>query len=317
MASNNQSGPDLFSPADVGVIGVGAMGAPMARNLARAGYRVHLFDAAPGAAAALAAEIGGAAPVTLKALGAACDAVITMLPNGAIVRQVLLGGSDNVASGLKPGAILIDMSSSSPNGTKKLAADLAAKGVALVDAPVSGGVPRAVDGTLAIMAGGETDAVERALPVLAPMGKVTKTGGPGSGHAMKALNNYLSAANLITACEALIAGQRFGLDPEVMMEVLNASSGRNTGTAHKVPAYVIPRNFSSGFALKLMAKDLRLALEVARGVGAESPLLAETSAIYDRAEAAMGPSADNTDVHRYLESLIDVLSDDDGVNDGA
>lgn len=296
--------PDLSPPADVGVIGVGAMGAPMARNLAKAGYRVHVFDAAPGAAAKLAAEIGGSAPETLKALGATCDAVITMLPNGDIVRQVLLDGADNVVADLKPGAILIDMSSSSPTGTKRLAADLAAKGVALVDAPVSGGVPRAVDGTLAIMAGGEPDAVERAMPLFEAMGKTTKTGGPGSGHAMKALNNYLSAANLITACEALIAGQRFGLDPNVMMEVLNASSGRNTGTAHKVPAYVIPRNFSSGFALKLMAKDLRLALEVARGVGAASPLLAETSAIYDRAEAAMGEGADNTDVHRYLESLM-------------
>src|SRR5690606_23518223 len=143
-------------------------------------------------------------------------------------------------------------------------------------------------------------------------------GGPGSGHAMKALNNYLSAANLITACEALIAGQRFGLDPNVMMDVLNASSGRNTGSAHKVPTCVIPRNFNSGFALNLMAKDLRLALEVAREVGSESPLLAATSAIYDRAEAAMGEGADNTDVHRYLESLTaDVLSDDEGVNDGA
>ena len=295
--------PDLTPPADIGVIGIGAMGAPMARNLAKAGYRIHVFDAAPGAAARFAETASCETPPTLRDLGAACDAVITMLPNGDIVRTVLLGEGDNVVSGLKAGAILIDMSSSSPTGTQALAADLAAKGFALVDAPVSGGVPRAVDGSLAIMVGGEPGAVQRALPVFAPLGKATLTGGPGSGHAMKALNNYLSAANLATASEALIAGVRFGLDPNVMIEILNASSGRNTGTAQKIPAYVIPRNFSSGFALKLMAKDLRLALEVARAAGTESPLLAETSAIYDRAEAAMGPGADNTDVYRYLESL--------------
>ncbi len=279
------------------------MGAPMARRLAGAGYQLSLFDAAPGAAARLAADIGGQAAASLRDLGAESDAIITMLPNGAIVRQVLLDDEDNAAAGLAPDSVVIDMSSSSPTGTQALAADLAARGLALVDAPVSGGVPRAVEGTLAIMAGGEPEAVARAWPVFAPMGTATRTGGPGSGHAMKALNNYLSAANLVTACEALIAGERFGLDPDVMMEILNASSGRNTGTAHKVPAYVIPRNFRSGFALKLMAKDLRLALEVARGVGAESPLLAETSAVYDAALETLGEDADNTDVHRYLESL--------------
>ncbi len=296
---------DLTAPAEIGFIGIGAMGAPMARNLIAAGYRLHVFDAAPGAAAKFAEETGCAAPESLAALGAAADAVITMLPNGDIVRQVLLEAADNVLADPKPGLVAIDMSSSSPTGTRALEADLKARGVPLVDAPVSGGVPRAVDGSLAIMAGGEEAVVERALPVLAPMGKVTKTGGPGSGHAMKALNNYLSAANLATACEALIAGTRFGLDPETMIAVLNASSGRNTGTEQKIPAYVLPRTFSSGFALKLMAKDLRLAREVAQAAGAEAALLDGTSALYDAAEAALGEGADNTDIFRYLEQLAE------------
>jgi 3-hydroxyisobutyrate dehydrogenase len=298
----------LTPPADIGVVGLGAMGAPMARRLAAAGYRLHVADAVPAAVERFRADTACEVPKGLKGLGAASDVVITMLPDGAAVRAVLLGpdgkGGGAVA-GFRPGTVAVDMSSSSPTGTRSLAAELEAKGVALVDAPVSGGVPRAVDGTLAIMVGGAADVVARVLPLFAPMGTATPVGDAGAGHAMKALNNYLSAANLTTAAEALIAGVRFGLDPKVMMDVFNMSSGRNTGTAQKIPAYVLTRSFNSGFALKLMAKDLRLALEVARAAGAETALLDETSAIYDKALAALGPQADNTDVVRYLESLIE------------
>jgi 3-hydroxyisobutyrate dehydrogenase len=307
-ASMSASNRPLAPPADIGVVGLGAMGAPMARRLAGAGYRLHVADAVPDAVDRFRADTPCEAPKDLKNLGAACDAVITMLPDGAAVRQVLIGERGAVA-GFRPGTVAIDMSSSSPTGTRALAAELKDKGVDLVDAPVSGGVPRAVDGTLAIMVGGEADVVQRVLPPFAPMGTATPVGGPGSGHAMKALNNYLSAANLTTAAEALIAGVRFGLDPKVMMDVFNMSSGRNTGTAQKIPAYVLTRSFDSGFALKLMAKDLRLALEVARAAGAETKLLEDTSAIYDAAEAMLGPQADNTDVVRYLESLVE---DSDG-----
>jgi 3-hydroxyisobutyrate dehydrogenase len=301
MSEPNSS---LAPPADIGVVGLGAMGAPMARRLAAAGYRLHVADAVPAAVERFRAETTCETPKELKALGAACDAVITMLPDGAAVRAVLLG-EDGAVAGFRPGTVAIDMSSSSPTGTRALAAELEAKGVALVDAPVSGGVPRAVDGTLAIMVGGEAEVVARVLPLFEPMGTATPVGAAGAGHAMKALNNYLSAANLTTAAEALIAGARFGLDPTVMMDVFNMSSGRNTGTAQKIPAYVLTRSFNSGFALKLMAKDLRLALEVARAAGAETALLDETSAIYDKALAALGPQADNTDVVRYLESLVE------------
>jgi 3-hydroxyisobutyrate dehydrogenase len=200
--------------------------------------------------------------------------------------------------------VAIDMSSSSPIGTRELSADLATIGIALVDAPVSGGVKKAADGMLAIMVGGEAEPVTRVRPVLEAMGKVFATGPSGSGHAMKALNNFLSAANLAIAAEAVIAGQRFGLDPATMISILNASTGRNTGTDSKFPNNVLPRTFNSGFALGLMAKDLRLALEVARSSGAPAGLLEKTAQMWAAAEQQLGGKADNTEVVKYLESLV-------------
>jgi 3-hydroxyisobutyrate dehydrogenase len=197
----------------------------------------------------------------------------------------------------------VDMSSSSPVGTRELHADLAKLGIPLVDAPVSGGVKKAVDGSLAIMAGGEAPAVERCRPLLEPMGKVFVTGPPGTGHAMKSMNNFLSAANLAVAAEAVIAGQRFGLDPATMISIFNASTGRNTGTDSKFPNNVLPRTFNSGFALGLMAKDLRLALEVARSSDAPVELLEACANIWAQAEKQLGGKADNTEVVKYLESL--------------
>lgn len=304
-----------FTPSrEVGFIGLGAMGAPMARNLVTSGYRLHVHDASPEATARFAESAECERPETLKALGAACEVVITMLPDGAAVRDVLVG-KGGVADGLQSGGVLVDMSSSSPTGTRALSEELSERGFPLVDAPVSGGVPRAVDGTLSIMAGGDAELVARLVPLFAPMGKVTPVGGSGAGHAMKALNNYLSAANLVLAGEAVIAGTKFGLDPNVMIDVFNNSSGRNTATAQKFPAYVLPRTFDSGFALKLMAKDLRLALEVAHASGAHVEMLERCSDIYDRALAALGAEADNTDVVRYLESLAEEAGDD-GLGDG-
>ena len=289
---------------DIGFIGLGNMGAPMARCLARAGHRLHVYDVMPEAVARFAADTECERPLTLKALGADCDIVITMLPEGKHVRQVLMG-ADGVAAGLKQGAILVDMTSASPIGTRELGAELAEQGIPLVDAPVSGGVKKAAEGTLAIMAGGEPEVVAKVMPVLEAMGKVFEAGGLGNGHAMKALNNYMSAINLTAAAEALLAGQRFGLDPKVMVDILNASSGRNTATDHKIPNFVLTRTFDSGFALKLMAKDVRLAVDIAHEVGTPARILEDLSDIYNKAEVQMGDKADNTDVVRYLESLIE------------
>jgi 3-hydroxyisobutyrate dehydrogenase len=301
---SNASPQPFLPPERVGFIGLGNMGLPMARRLIGAGYELMVSDSQPAPVDKLISESPSAAerPANPEALGKGCRVVITMLPDGKVVREVLLG-AHGIARHLAKGSVVIDMSSSSPVGTRELAAELAKIGIPLVDAPVSGGVKKAVDGSLAIMAGGETQAVERCRPVLEPMGKVFITGGSGTGHAMKSMNNFLSAANLAVAAEAVIAGQRFGLDPATMIAIFNASTGRNTGTDSKFPNNVLPRTFNSGFALGLMAKDLRLALEVARSTDAPVELLEACSKMWSDAEKTLGGKADNTEVVRYLESL--------------
>jgi 3-hydroxyisobutyrate dehydrogenase len=289
-------------PERVGFIGLGNMGAPMARRLAGAGYRLVVTDAVTATLEKFAAETPCERAADPTAL-ASCRVVITMLPEGRIVRDVLLGAK-GLAPKLARDSVVVDMSSSSPVGTRELFADLAKIGIALIDAPVSGGVRKAIDGTLAIMVGGDDDPADRVRPVLEPMGKPFRTGGSGSGHASKALNNYLSAANLLTAAEAVMAGERFGLDPKVLIDVLNASTGRNSATDHKYPNMVLPRTFNSGFALGLMAKDLRLALEVARAAGTPAALLEDTSRLYSEAEQLLGGRADNTEIVKYLESKL-------------
>jgi 3-hydroxyisobutyrate dehydrogenase len=293
----------MASKERIGFIGLGNMGAPMARRLVDAGYELVVTDAVPEAVERFAAGSKCERAASPQSIGERCRVVITMLPNGQIVREVLLG-ANGLAPRLAPGSVAIDMSSSSPIGTRELSADLATIGIALVDAPVSGGVKKVADGMLAIMVGGEAEPVTRVRPILEAMGKVFATGPSGSGHAMKALNNFLSAANLAIAAEAVIAGQRFGLDPATMILILNASTGRNTGTDSKFPNNVLPRTFNSGFALGLMAKDLRLALEVARSSGAPAGLLEKTAQMWAAAEQQLGGKADNTEVVKYLESLV-------------
>jgi len=200
-----------------------------------------------------------------------CDAVITMLPDGHAVRAVTLD-VEGLLAGFAPGAVLIDMSSSSPVGTRELGERLAARDVRMIDAPVSGGVRKAEDATLAIMVGGEVQTIERCNPVLEAMGKqIFLTGALGSGHAMKALNNYVSAAGLAAAVEAVLAAARFGLDPGKVVDVLNASTGMNNSTLNKFHRFILSRAFDSGFSLDLMVKDLKTALEVAHSSGTPAP----------------------------------------------
>ncbi|MEJ1962403.1 MAG: NAD(P)-dependent oxidoreductase [Gammaproteobacteria bacterium] len=305
-SSGAPAGEAFLPPERIAFIGLGNMGAPMARRLIGAGYKLTVSDALPATVDKFVAEPGNAGSAERspgpEGLARSCRVVITMLPDGKVVREVLLG-THGLARHLAAGSVAIDMSSSSPVGTRELSADLAKLGIPLVDAPVSGGVKKAIDGSLAIMAGGEAPTVERCRRLLEPMGKVFVTGSSGTGHAMKSMNNFLSAANLAVAAEAVIAGQRFGLDPATMINIFNASTGRNTGTDSKFPNNVLPRTFNSGFALGLMAKDLRLALEVARASHAPVELLQACANIWAQAEKQLGGKADNTEVVKYLESL--------------
>lgn len=293
----------ITPPAGIGFIGLGNMGYPMAKRLAAAGYTLCVADLNQDAVQKFCAETGAVAAASLAQLGAASTLVFTMLPEGKAVRKVLLGdGGDSVVQGLRPGAVLVDMSSSSPVGTRELSAELLQRGFPLVDAPVSGGVVKAISGGLALMAGGDDAAIERARPALEVMGKLFKTGVSGSGHAMKAMNNFLSAATLAVTSEAVITGQKFGLDPAVMVDIINASTGRSNSSEHKFPTFILPRKFESGFFLGLMAKDLRFAKELADSMGSSHELLNTVSSMYDKAEAALGFKADNCDIHRWLES---------------
>jgi 3-hydroxyisobutyrate dehydrogenase len=295
----------LKPPARVGFVGLGQMGVPMASNLLKAGFSLTVFDADAGALRAFCAAHPRADAATgVRALGQACTVVITMLPNGAIVREVVIDAADCLAAGLAKGATVVDMSSSSPVGTRELGARLAERGVALIDAPVSGGVKRAIDGSLAIMAGGDAGVIDRCEPLLAAMGQqVFRTGGLGTGHAMKALNNYVSAAGFAAAAEAVLAGARFGLEPATVVSVLNASTGRNNSTENKFPQQVLTRRFAAGFSLGLMVKDLRTALEVARATGMPAPMAEATLEQWARSEELLGAQADHTAMALYIEHL--------------
>lgn len=298
----------------VGFVGVGTMGAPMVGCLVRAGFRPDILDSDDAAAGNVAREFGLRRVDDAAALGRVSDIVILMLPNSAIVRMVCLGrgpSAPGLADTLKPGAIIIDMSSSDPTETRRLGTELAERGITLVDAPVSGGVRKARSGSLAILVGSDSDgASDRVAALLGAMGTVYPTGALGTGHAAKALNNYVSAAGLAAACEAVIVGKAFGLDPDTLVRVLNASTGRNNSTENKVAQFILSGAFrDAGFAMDLMAKDVGLAAGLAQGVGRDMPGLKEAAVLWQAASAALGPGADHTEIFRYLNR--------DGALDGA
>jgi 3-hydroxyisobutyrate dehydrogenase len=226
--------------------------------------------------------------------------LITILPTSAHVSQVLSEARD----ALEPGCVVIDMTSGVPTVTRDLAECLAAAGVAMVDAPVSGGVHRARTGELAIMVGGRDEDVARAEPVLRTMGTSLHRCGPvGAGQATKALNNLVSAAGLLVSVEALLIGQQFGLDPEVLVNVLNSSTGMNNSTKSKIIPFVLSRRFDSGFGLDLMVKDLGIALDIGRGTGTATPLAALCRELWASAANVLGPGLDHTEIARFSERL--------------
>lgn len=289
-------------------VGLGQMGSPMAARLLSAGYRVRLFDITQARVTALAKHANAMATTCIEDAAHGADVLITMLPNGDCVREVLLGADGNARGGalaqLAPGALVIDMSSSAPLGTRALGHRIRLSGHRMVDAPVSGGVKRATDGTLSIMAGGDRKDLEASRPILRVMGEKIFHAGPlGSGHAMKALNNYVSAAGLVAAFEALLIGRSFGLDPAVMTEILNASTGRNNTTENKVREFVLSNSFASGFALGLMVKDLRTASDLAQGLSKRMPLMQQLSPIWEEAQRCLGDKADHTEMYKFLDQV--------------
>jgi len=287
----------------VGFIGLGMMGLPMARSLVARGFRVLGCDTSDAARAALSE---GAAPGAVAfapdpaAVAAATDVVVLMLPNSRIVAQVMEGEGGLLAV-LRPGMLVIDMGSSEPGETRRLVVAAEARGAAFIDAPVSGSVAKARTGTLAIMVGGDDAAFAKAEPVLKGMGEaIIRTGAVGSAHAMKALNNFVYAAGLLAAAEALRMGEALGLDLGILTDVMNASSGRNIATETKARQEIINGRYAGGFQLGLMRKDLDTAGSIAAETGFDARLLTLCRERWAGAVAALGPTVDNTEIHRFI-----------------
>jgi len=288
----------------IGFIGTGRMGARMAPHISGAGYPVHVYDINADAAEALArAHNGIVAEPSGKAVAEASDAVITMLPAGPDVREAVFG-ENGIAAGFPDGGVLIDMSSSEPWLTTKLAEELARRGIRMIDSPVSGGIIGAEKGTLTLMIGGDDEVVEPCLPFLETMaGHIFRTGKVGSGHALKTLNNMLSGLNTMAAAEALLVGKRFGLDPEIMVDVINQSTGVNSATQRTMKQQVFTRQFGGGFSFDLKFKDFVIAMQLARETGTPVPLSGLCFQLFESAREFMGPDDTSTGIVKWMEMM--------------
>jgi 3-hydroxyisobutyrate dehydrogenase-like beta-hydroxyacid dehydrogenase len=286
----------------LGFIGVGRMGGPMARRLLADGYKLTVYDASPAAVKALA-EAGAAAAGSVAELAQAVETVLVSLPTPAIVEEVAAALAD---SGGRV-RTFVDLSTTGPRVAASVAERLAAKGIAAVDCPVSGGINGAVKGTLAVMVACDRSLFQRLQPVVENFGKVFFIGEkPGMGQTMKLINNLLSAAGMAIACEGVVMGTKAGLDPATMIDVINAGSGMNTATRDKFPKSILPRTFDFGFAMGLMYKDVKLCLEEADALGVPMWVANSVRELWAVANTIQGPDADFTAVIKCVEKWADV-----------
>ncbi len=293
---------------DIGFIGLGVMGAPMAGHLASAGHRLRLHDADVAVADALAKQFAGAttACATPAALAEGCDIVVTMLPNGQVVQQVALG-EHGLRHGLKRGALLLDTSSAEPWLTRATAATLAEHGVAMVDAPVSGAQWGAQEANLVFMVGGAAGDVQRVRPLLGLMGRaVFHVGALGAGHAMKCINNLITSMTFSATMEGLVIGKRFGLDPAAMVDVLDESTGGSWISKNHIRQRVLSRSFDDPFKLDLMLKDIGIAMELGREAQLPLPLSCLGQQLWRAAALAAGAGASVSELARWVEQQAQV-----------
>src|ERR1017187_1231335 len=288
--------------SQIGFIGLGIMGKPMSRNLLKAGYTLVVYDVVPGPLAELT-EAGAARGESCSDTAARADVIITMLPDGPEVEAAVLG-EGGVLQGARPGTTVVDMSSISPIVAQKVAAACAAKGVEFLDAPVSGGEPKAIDGTLAIMVGGKAEVFEKIQPILQKLGSsVTLTGPVGAGNVTKLANQIMVACNIAAMGEALVLATRAGLDPEVVFNAVKGGLAGSTVLNAKAPM-VISRNFKPGFRIKLHQKDLRNALLVAESMKVSLPL---TSLVQQMIMALMNEGKGDLD-HSAIVTFIEGMA---------
>jgi 3-hydroxyisobutyrate dehydrogenase len=290
------------SQPSIGFVGLGVMGRPMASHLAAAGHAMTLFDAKPELARSLAAELTGAhAAGTPAELAARSDVVITMVPNGAVV-QSLVAGDDGLLQGFRPGTLMLDTSSSEPWLTEATGRTLKDAGVAFVDAPVSGAEWGAKAAELVFMCGGDAADVERAGPILKRMGKaVFHLGALGAGHAMKCLNNLVTAMNFLALSEGLAIGKRYGLDPAAMVDVLDRSTGMSWVSQTHIRQRILSRSFDDPFKLALMLKDIGIALQLARSDDVAVPFSVLGQELWRAAGRDAGEDASVSELVRWVE----------------
>ncbi|MCF8094305.1 MAG: NAD(P)-dependent oxidoreductase [Desulfobacteraceae bacterium] len=296
-----------MNKSNVGFIGAGVMGAPMAANLASAGYNLTLFDVNYQAAHDAAASFSNMSVAdSPKEAAKISDVVITMLPSGRYVQKAVFGDSGMI-EGFNEGSLLIDTSSSEPWLTIETANALKDKGVQMVDAPVSGAQAGAQAAELVFMIGGEQDAVERAIPILEALGRQTYHLGPvGSGHAMKCINNLITAMTFMSTIEGLTIGKQFGLDPNVMTDVLNVSTGMSWISQTHIKQRIISRKFDDQFKLSLMVKDIGIATAMANEMNIPLPCSSLGHQLWKAADRYAGEGSSISEMARWVEHVTGV-----------
>lgn len=288
----------------VGFIGLGIMGKPMSKNLIKAGYSLVVNDVNKAAVAELVA-LGAEPAESAKSVAEKVDVVITMLPNSPHVKQVVLG-ANGVFEGAKPGLVLIDMSSIAPLVSREVSAKLAEKGVEMLDAPVSGGEPKAIDGTLSVMVGGKKEVFEKYYDLMKAMaGSVVLTGDIGAGNVTKLANQIIVALNIAAMSEALVLATKAGVEPELVYKAIRGGLAGSTVLDAKAPL-VMDRTFNPGFRVNFHIKDLANALDTAHEVGAPLPLTASVMEILQNLKADGMGDLDHGAIARYYEKLAKV-----------
>jgi len=285
----------------IGFIGTGRMGDPMCRNLLNAGFELTIYDTNQSAIDPLAA-LGAHVAASPAAVGSAAEVLLVSLPTPDIVRKV----ANEVATGSRV-KFFIDISTTGPRVAAEIAQTLAAKGITAIDAPVTGGVGGAKKGTLSVMLGCPRDLIERVRPVLEPIGKVFFLGErPGAGQLMKLANNLLSAAALAVTSEVMVMGVKGGLDPRVMLDVINSGTGRNSASVDKFPKSILPRTFDFGFAIGLLLKDVRLCMDEAAGLGVPMVCGSAIRELLTITALRQGADADFTTIVKTVEEWAGV-----------
>ena len=288
----------------VGFIGLGIMGKPMAKNLLKAGYELVVFDINQDAVNEVVAAGAKSAP-TSKDVAAQSEVVITMLPNSPHVKAAVLG-ENGVLEGAKPGLVLIDMSSIAPLASQEIAAAVAKKGVEMLDAPVSGGEPKAIDGSLSIMVGGNKDLFDRSTELLSKMGKsVVLCGDVGAGNTTKLANQIIVALNIAAVSEAFVLATKAGVDPELVFNAIRGGLAGSTVMEAKAPM-IMAGNFKPGFKIDLHIKDLANAIETGHDVGVPLPLTASVMEILQALKVDGKGQNDHSGIAMYYEKLAKV-----------